>query len=355
VRYYEIPIAIQDRSFNADGSLFYPASREFFDGFAGPYIGESGSDISPIWNPEFFGNTMVVNGRTWPQLEVEPRRYRFRFLDGSNGRFLILKLVSNPTATRPASPALPFWQIGADGGFLPAPVKLDQLLMGPAERADVIVDFSGLRPGTNIYLINEGPDEPFGGGDSGTEFEPADPETTGQVMRFRVVDLVAPDTSTPPDQLRLPAPPKPGNATVTRRVSLNEEDSEVLEDVGPRAALLGTLNGDGSGRALGWDDPITETPRVGTTEIWELHNFTEDAHPIHIHEIQFQVLGRQPFDGDARGPEPWETGLKDTVIAFPEEITRVKAHFDRAGLFVWHCHILEHEDNEMMRPYRINP
>ncbi len=354
MRYYEIPLAIQDRSFNADGSLFYPASREFFDGFAGPYIGESGSDISPIWNPEFFGNTMVVNGRTWPQLEVEPRRYRFRFLDGSNGRFLILKMVSNPAATRPVSPtALPFWQIGADGGFLPAPVRLDQLLMGPAERADVIVDFSGLRPGTEIFLINEGPDEPFGGGVADTDFEPADAATTGQVMRFRVVDLVTPDTSTPPDQLRLPAPPKPGTATVTRQVSLNEEGSAVLDDVGPRAALLGTLNGGGSGKALGWDDPITETPRVGTTEIWEMHNFTEDAHPIHIHEVQFQVLGRQPFEGEPRGPEPGETGLKDTVIALPEEITRVKARFDHAGLFVWHCHIVEHEDHEMMRPYRI--
>jgi len=359
-RYYEIPLAIQDRSFNADGSLFYPSSRQFFDGFEGPYIGEGGSDISPIWNPEFFGNTMVVNGRTWPQLDVEPRRYRFRILDGSNGRFLILKMViANPTAV------LPFWQIGADGGFLPAPVQLEQLLMGPAERADVIVDFSGLRPGTEIVLINEGPDEPFGGGVPGVDFPAADPATTGQVMKFRVVDLITPDRSTPPDQLRLPAPPKPGDAMVTRRVSLNEEDSATLEDVGPRAALLGTLNGDGTGRALGWDDPITETPKVGTTEIWELHNFTEDAHPIHIHEVQFQVLGRKPFEGDAggskpsegveRGPEPGETGLKDTVTAFPEEVTRVKALFDRAGLFVWHCHILEHEDNEMMRPYRITP
>ena len=112
-RFYEIPIAIQDRSFNADGSLFYPDSREFFDEFAGPYIPDS--DVSPIWNPEFFGNTMVVNGRTWPFLEVEPRRYRFRFLNGCNSRFLILKIVTNPLATRPASAALPFWQIGTRG------------------------------------------------------------------------------------------------------------------------------------------------------------------------------------------------------------------------------------------------
>jgi bilirubin oxidase len=104
-KYYEIPIAVQDRSFNDDGSLFYPLSREFFDGFDGPYIGEDGSDIPPIWNPEFFGNTMVVNGRTWPSLEVEPRRYRFRFLNGCNSRFLILKIVRDPLAHRPGKSA----------------------------------------------------------------------------------------------------------------------------------------------------------------------------------------------------------------------------------------------------------
>jgi spore coat protein A, manganese oxidase len=116
-RYYEIPLAIQDRTFNMDGSLFYPNSREIFDGFAGPYAPQS--DIAPIWNPEFFGNAMLVNGRTWPTLTVEPRRYRFRILNGCNSRFLILKLVTNALARRPASAALPFWQIGAEGGFLP--------------------------------------------------------------------------------------------------------------------------------------------------------------------------------------------------------------------------------------------
>jgi bilirubin oxidase len=149
-------------------------------------------------------------------------------------------------------------------------------------------------------------------------------------------------------------------------VSLNEEDSETVlvsesdenivldcengEPFGPRHALLGTL-ADGP---LKWDDPITENPAVGATEVWEMHNFTEDAHPIHIHEILFEVVNRQPFDGAARPPEPWEAGArKDTVIAYPGEITRVKATYDRAGRFVWHCHIVEHEDHEMMRPYFI--
>ncbi len=343
-RYYEIPIAVQDRSFNADGSLFYPASRKFFDDFGGPYI--PGSDISPIFNPEFFGNTMVVNGRTWPVLAVEPRRYRLRFLNGCNSRFVVLKIVSDPLAPRPAKAAVSFWQVGTEGGFLPAPVQLDQLLMGLAERADVIVDFTGMPVGTQLYLINEGPDEPFGGGEPGEEFEAADPATTGQVMRFTVVPLASRDTSVPPDQLTLPTLTPLGPATTTRRVSLNEEDSAVLEGVGPRAALLGTLDASGHPVHLGWDDPITEHPALGATEIWELHNFTEDAHPIHIHEVQFQV---------ARPPERWETGYKDTVIAYPEEITRIKAKFDLAGLYVWHCHIVEHEDNEMMRPYRVGP
>jgi spore coat protein A, manganese oxidase len=350
-RYYEIPLAIQDRSFNDDGSLFYPDSREFFDEFGGPYVPDS--DVPPIWNPEFFGNTMVVNGRTWPFLEVEPRRYRFRFLNGCNSRFLILEFDD---------PSLTFWQIGADGGFLPAPVQLDQLLMGPAERADVIVDFTSVPVGTSITLLNLGPDEPFkgfnedgalSGGEGEDSLDPAEPATTGQVMEFRVVPLASKDNSKDPARLTLPAfrPLRP--ATHTRQVSLNEEGSAFFD--GPIAALLGTLAGDEDPVPLAWEDEITENPAVGAVEIWEIYNFTEDAHPIHIHEVQFQVVERESFDGEARPPEVWETGFKDTVIAYPEEITRVKALFDRPGLFVWHCHIVEHEDNEMMRPYHIGP
>jgi spore coat protein A len=229
---YEIPIAIQDRSFNADGSLFYPDNRAFFEGLNQPptepyldipfipdraYNGRR-SDISPIFNPEFFGNTIVVNGKTWPYLEVEQRRYRFRFLNGCNSRFLILKM----------SNGLPFWQIGAEGGFLPAPVQLDQVLMGLAERADVIVDFTSVPVGTKIILQNLGPDEPFGGGVPGVDFAASDEGTTGQVMQFRVVSATSPDTSTPPGQLVLPAPPPLPPATRTRQVSLNEEDSRTV-------------------------------------------------------------------------------------------------------------------------------
>jgi spore coat protein A, manganese oxidase len=350
---FEVPLVIQDRSFNRDGSLFFPASRGFFGDVPaeGPFIPDS--DVSPIWNPEFFGNTMVVNGSTWPVLRVQPRRYRFRLLNASNTRVLMLKIASNPTAARPARAALPIWVIGTDGGFLPAPVRVESLPMAVAERMDVIVDFTGLRPGTARYLINEGPDEPFGGGEPGTEFEPADPGTTGQVMKFEVTALAAGDTSPPPDALPLPGFRRLGPATNTRRVSLNEMMSTSFD--APTEGMLGTVNADGTPRMLMWRDPVTENPALDSTEIWELHNFTEDAHPIHLHQVQFQVLDRRPFGGTARPPQPWETGDKDTVVALPDEITRLKARFDIAGRYVWHCHIIDHEDNEMMRPYQVVP
>ena len=368
--YFEIPIAIQDRTFTEEGDLFYPDNRAFFEGLdpSGlriPFMPDPGcdgpSDVAPIWNPEFFGTVMVVNGRTWPSLDAQQRRYRLRFLNGCNSRFLILRLSSGQ----------PFWQIGNEGGFLPAPLEQSELLLGPAERADVVVDFTAIAAGTEIILQNVGPDEPFGGGRPGVDFEPADPATTGQVMRFRVRPATAPDPSTPAHLLRLPPIAALPAATSTRQVSLNEQESATVrvttdtagnvvfdcvrgEPFGPVEADLGTLNADGSGEPLGWDEPITERPSVGAVEIWEIHNFTADAHPIHIHEVTFEVVSRQVIgETSARPADSWEAGRKDTVIAYPNEITRVKALFDRAGLFVWHCHIVEHEDNEMMRPYRV--
>ncbi|UCH36807.1 MAG: multicopper oxidase domain-containing protein [Armatimonadota bacterium] len=390
--FYEIPMAIQDRSFNADGSLFYPDHRAFFEGLnpfpTSPYLDipfipdpavGGPSDVSPIWQPEFFGNVMVVNGQSWPFLDVEPRRYRFRLLNGCNSRFLILQF---------SDPRVQVWQIGAEGGFLPAPVDIStitggMLLVGPAERADVIVDFTNVPIGTAVTLLNLGPDEPFGGGVPGIDFDPADPLTTGQVMECRVVPLLSKDDTTPPQFLQLPVI-TPLVPTATRYISLNEEESQTVfveelfdgsvvfdpdGDVpfGPTAALLGTFDpGTGLPTPLLWMDPVTENPAVGATETWEIYNFTMDAHPVHIHLVQFQVVDRQflafggsgeviGFVGAPMPPEAWETGFKDTVIAYPDQVTRVKARFDIAGLYVWHCHIVEHEDNEMMRPYRVGP
>jgi FtsP/CotA-like multicopper oxidase with cupredoxin domain len=357
--YGEIPIAIQDRSFNADGSFFYPDTRTFFDEFTGPFIPDS--PVSPIWNPEFFGNMTVVNGFTWPFLEVEPRRYRFRLLNGCNSRFLILQFEH---------PGVDVWQLGSEGGFLPAPLRLNDhpysgstgggatVLLGPAERADVIVDFTAAAA-TSFRLLNLGPDEPFGGGVIGVDFDPADPDSTGQVMEFRVRSGPVADPTTPPQYLKLPVITPLDEATNTQYLSLNEEVYEPA-DV-PFAALLGRFDpGTGESTPLLWDDPITENPGLGTTEVWEMRNFTEDAHPIHIHEVQFEVVGREAIGGGpsvagSNSPLPWETGFKDTVIAYPGEVTRVKALFDLPGFYVWHCHIVEHEDNEMMRPYHVGP
>jgi FtsP/CotA-like multicopper oxidase with cupredoxin domain len=350
--YGEIPIAIQDRSFNANGSLFYPNSREFFDGFAGPFIPDT--PVSPIWNPEFFGNMMVVNGRTWPYLEVKRQRYRFRFLNGCNSRFLILEF---------SDPNVQIWQLGTEGGFLPAPVNLNdvnngRILLAPAERADVVVDFAGAAD-TSIILKNLGPDEPFGGGEPSEDFDPADSDSTGQVMQFRVVGGAVTDPTTPPQFLQLPAITPVGTPSATQHLSLNEVAFEPADI--PIEALLGRFDpGTGQPTPLEWDDPISENPALGATEVWELLNTTEDAHPIHIHLVQFQVLGREAIGGGpsvagSNAPLPWETGFKDTVIAYPDEVTRVKARFDHTGFFVWHCHIVEHEDNGMMRPYHVGP
>jgi FtsP/CotA-like multicopper oxidase with cupredoxin domain len=365
--YYEIPIAIQDRSFNTDGSLFYPDTRAFFDEIEGPFIPES--DVSPIWNPEFFGNCIMVNGNTWPFQTVEQRRYRFRFLNGCQSRFLILDFSNIP--------GVEVWQIGNEGGFLAAPVNLtanhgNRLLMALAERADLIVDFTNVPVGNHV-LGNVGPDDPFGGGILGVDFEPADPGSTGQVMEFRVVPAVAPDPTTPPQFLVLPLITPLPPETVTRPLALIEEVSAFGFEDAPVEALLGPVAGDpnvvpGVWVKQLWMDPVTENPALGATEVWEIYNATADAHPIHIHELVFEVVNRQAIivDEDTETvqvvpgsvpipPEPWETGFKDTVTAYPEQVTRVRAQFETPGQFVWHCHIVEHEDNEMMRPYRIGP
>jgi spore coat protein A len=185
-------------------------------------------------------------------------------------------------------------------------------------------------------------------------------------MQFRVVPAIGVDDSTPPQFLQLPAVPPLPRETVTRPLALIEELSAFFEDA-PAEALLGTV-ADGVWTERHWMDPVTENPANGATELWEFYKTTADAHPMHIHEITFEVVNREglvledeevvtpiQLDGYVTPPEVWESGFKDTVIPYPGQVTRVRARFTTPGQFVWHCHVVEHEDNEMMRPYRIGP
>lgn len=377
--YYEIPLVIQDRSFTPDGQLFYPNTRYHFDLYPGPYIPDS--DISPIYVPEFFGDAILVNGKAWPKLTVEPRRYRFRVYNACGSRFLILKLAKSIYEPRRITNALPMWQIGGDSSYLQNPVVVNDLLLAPGERADIILDFTGLEEGTSFYLANEGPDEPFSGGQFANrtnhftetqealweegpqaDWVPADVVNSGVCMKFEVGPLKSEDTSQLPHTLVLPAQEPEGRASIVRKLALVENNSQWFEfgdqnlGIGPMETVLGVVDENGQAVIRRWSDPITETPQVDVPEVWEFHNFTEDAHPIHIHETFQRLLDRESMqNGISRAPEANESGFKDTVIAYPNEITRVKVRFRNEGLFVWHCHVLEHEDHEMMRPLRVLP
>ncbi len=319
---FEIPIVIQDRTFNEDASLFYP----------------------PEWVPEFFGNTILANGKVWPFLNVEPRRYRFRLLNGSNARFYTLKF----------DPSLPFNVIGVDGGLLERRVTVNEITLAPAERVDVILDFTRHR-GTTFTLTNSAR-APFPGGD-------LPDQNTSLVMQFRVVlPLSSRDRSRLPRRLVELKNLNPDQAVRTRDLTLNER-----EEMGRLVLLLGTRNLTGKPQPYTWGDSTTEFPRLNTIEIWRLINTTVDTHPIHPHLIRFQILDRRPYDverflttgelvftGRPVPPAPYERGFKDTVRANPGEVTRFIARFgDFFGPYVWHCHILEHEDNEMMRRMEI--
>jgi bilirubin oxidase len=303
---FEIPMIFQTRAFHDNGALD-------FAGFG---------DVNDM---------TVVNGNTWPFLNVEPRQYRFRFLNADNDQDIDLTLSTSPDPADAVLDAI--WWIGADGGFLPLPQNVANVPLHIAERADVIIDFSTYPQGTVLYLVNDQ-------GDLGT---------TAELVQFRVGALTSADATTPVDQLVLPFFPRLGAADVTRRVSLNE-------GIGGAGKLLGIVAADNTGVPLFWADNVTESPQFGDTEIWEIHGI-DGGHPIHIHMVQFEIIDRTPL-GDIPGgptstpPGPGETGTKDTVVV-GNEIVRVKALFDIGGKFVWHCHILEHEDNEMMRPYEV--
>jgi spore coat protein A, manganese oxidase len=333
---YEIPLVIQDRQFNSDGTFFYPTS-----------------DIEGVtWIGEYFGDVMLVNGLVWPYLNVEPRMYRFRILNGCNARILNLDISGSD-----------FWQIGAEGGLWDIPVLTKRLVLAPAERADVLVDFSKFA-GETLVMVNHKPHKPVS--------NPA-PQLP-QVMQIRVGTTVSkPGPSSIPSSLpgRGADLPDPVN---TRYITLNEIDPEEVE-------WFLNLN------AVHFEDlPITETPTVGTIEDWVYINLTGDTHPIHSHLVTFQVVGRTPFDAEAyeednggpngvpggidptpyatgpmEPPDPTERGFKDTVKANPGQLTTIRAKYElptgvtAPQTYVYHCHILEHEDNDMMRPYKVVP
>ncbi|UII57701.1 multicopper oxidase [Cytobacillus spongiae] len=326
---YELPLLIQDRSFHPDGSLFYPSQPD-------PPVPE----VNPSVLPDFFGDTILVNGNVWPYVEVEPRLYRFRILNGSNARFYRISL----------SNGVPFVQIGTDQGLLAEPVSITNILLAPAERADVLVDFSSSK-GERITVLNDA-ESPF---PQGTK---PDPLTTGMIMQFRVKSQLSSSKTNDRIPTQLSFIPK-----------LTESQAHLK-----RQLLLNTRP-DSYGRSIHllddrlWMEPISETPKLWGVEIWSFVNVTKAAHPIHLHMVRFQILDRQPYDvegfeeegkivptGPRRSPDPNERGWKDTVRANPNEITRIIVPFGPyTGLYVWHCHILEHEDYEMMRPFYVIP
>jgi spore coat protein A len=433
----EIPIVIQDKIFvgpniltldptwpgpTGVGSLWYAhvyeKARWKMNG-----NGLNGNTVPPDPSviPEFFGDTMLVNGTVYPKVAVEPKRYRLRVLNATNARFLNLQLyVADGSAngitlnaktgipTNSAGPA--FRVLGTEGGFLQNPVDVPSnvpfnpvtlggsLVTGLAERWDIIVDFSSFH-GQSIILYNDAP-APFPIGDPRNDYFPGwnvkgnpvnattlpgQGPNTREIMRFDVGATVtspgAPDipitTNLKPGIDPFLAPiiggiPTPPQGIATRQLTLNE----TFDPFGRLIQLEGTnvqLVKGTFGR--GYTDPPTETPRAGTVEIWEIANLTGDTHPIHFHLVNVQVLNRQPFKvGQYNGvpsflappvpPPATELGWKETVKMNPGEVTRVIMRFDLPSVpfpvptsprtggheYVWHCHILEHEEHDMMRP-----
>jgi spore coat protein A, manganese oxidase len=374
---YEVPLVIQDRSFRTDGSLKFDTE--------GPL-----PDIHPYWTPEFFGNTIMVNGKVWPNFDVQKHQYRFRVLNGSNARFYDLKF----------SNGMSFTQIGTDGGYLHSPVSLTNLVIAPGERADILVDFSQVAAGEKIKLQNTAK-TPYPDGDE------LDPETTGLIMQFSVTgknNSTGPVVKLPETLNTIPVltPDKTRVLTLTELMGIGTDGEE--------APTAGLLNGQHFGAS------ISELPQVGSTEDWQIVNLTGDTHPIHLHLVQFQVVGRYKLQEDNTYEQDWlnlneegltehdgmlpfnheyqvkelpvasytegglippaanELGWKDTLQMNPGEVTVIRLRvapqnadptkvapginlfpFDptEGPGYVWHCHILDHEDNEMMRPMNI--
>jgi spore coat protein A len=303
---FEIPLVITDRLLRRDGQLDYPRSDR----------------PNAPWAPEAFGNVMLVNGKAFPYLNVEPRRYRFRLLNASNGRFYHLSLSNGQ----------PFSLIGCDQGLLPAPVAVSDFVFAPGERVDLTIDFSE-HGGSRIVLRND----------------------AFVMMEFRVGGKRSTEDHPLPSALRAVPRTLESAAVRTRVLTIDEYMSMAGQ------SMLMLLNN------AHWSMPVTEKPVLDSTEIWSIVNPTDDSHPIHLHLVRFQLLDRRAYDpltyrrtgefrfiGGPIGPEPAESGWKDTIRAHSRMVTRFIVRFSGfTGRYVWHCHILEHEDNEMMRPYEV--
>lgn len=303
---YEVPLVLFDRLFTENGQLLYPISPH---------------PESP-WVSEVYGNAILANGKLFPYLDVEPRKYRLRILNASNSRFFNLSF-SNRT---------PFQQIGTDQGLLSAPVSLKRVSIAPGERIDIVIDFSEQR-----------------GGEAVLESEAI------AIMQFRVFPQKVHDESSLPSSLRAIARIRESQAVKTRLLTLDEIDNSVGE---PTMMLLNNAR---------WHETITEKPTLNTTEIWSFMNPSDDSHPIHLHLVRFQILDRRRYEpwlyqknreirylSAPIPPDPNEAGWKDTVRVDSRMITRIIVPFEGfTGRYVWHCHLLEHEDNEMMRPYEV--
>ena len=427
---YEAAFAIQDRMFKANGELFYPAfpGDPFYDDFItgeGAVLPEPPfSGGGPTALAEFFGDHMVVNGMIWPKMDVEPRNYRLRFLNGCDSRFLAVQFFEVPPGATDFTSAiqqLEFTVIGSDQGLASSPTTLATLLLETGSRYDLVFDFKTVTPGNRVIMKNIGGDEPFGGDIPGPQVFSA----TDRIMAFDVVlPLDAAVTDVTPTGINFgPVIPPP---TRVRKLALFEG----LDEFGRLQPLLGTAEPatDFAGNAINWPDeseyeeaglvgqmegtigwhsPTTENPALDSTEEWEIWNVTGDAHPVHLHLVNFEILGRQEIVWDSHtnedhrtipnddngspagdgtylvtqpvvqhngdhgegfklmdktyGPsvpqpaEYVENAPKDMVTALPGQITRIKATFDKPGRYVWHCHILSHEDHEMMRVLHVGP
>jgi spore coat protein A len=343
---HELPLVLQDKIFNANGSFFYPTQG------VTPY--------HPEWVPEFFGDVAVVNAKISPFVDVEPRRYRLRIVNGSQSRFYNLQFADENSG-RP----LPFTQIGAEGGLLRTPVPLTALLIAPGERSDIVIDFAGHRNRSFIVTNNARAPYPMGGR-----------ATLSQLLKIRVNRaLQGTDTTTPAANLQLPPLPALPAPSVTRVQHL----SETLDPITGAPIHLNVEDAPYLDEQTHLPD-VTTRPTAGAVEDWLLVNTTADTHPIHLHLVTFEVIDRRPFDVAAYDPTrqaitytgpavpaaPNENGRKDTVQAHPGQVTRIRARFELPDegtivlppgvtnpQYVWHCHILEHEENDMMRAFEV--